>query len=55
MLFGLETVSVRKRHEAEIEIAEMRMFSLGVLRMDRSTLEGQVRLAVLETMSERLD
>ena len=37
MLFGLETVSLRKRQEAELEVAEMKMlrFSLGVTRMDR--------------------
>ena len=37
MLFGLETVPLRKRQEAEMEVAEMKMlrFSLGVTRMDR--------------------
>ena len=37
MLFGLERVSLRKRQEAEMEVAEMKMlrFSLGVTRMDR--------------------
>ena len=37
MLFGLETVSLRKRQEAELEVAEMKMlrFSLGVTGMDR--------------------
>ncbi|XP_051793650.1 uncharacterized protein LOC127530564 [Acanthochromis polyacanthus] len=37
MLFGLETVSLRKRQEAELEVAELKMlrFSLGVTRMDR--------------------
>ena len=37
MLFGLETVPLRKRQEAELEVAEMKMlrFSLGVTRMDR--------------------
>jgi hypothetical protein len=37
MLFGLETVAMRKRQEAELEVAEMKMlrFSLGVTRIDR--------------------
>ncbi|KAK3547951.1 hypothetical protein QTP70_001318 [Hemibagrus guttatus] len=37
MLYGLETVSLRKRQEAELEVAELKMlkFSLGVTRLDR--------------------
>ena len=37
MMFSLETVALRKRQEAELEAAEMKMlrFSLGVTRMDR--------------------
>ncbi|KAK3574521.1 hypothetical protein QTP86_008701 [Hemibagrus guttatus] len=37
MLYGLETVSVRKRQESELEVAELKMlrFSLGVTRLDR--------------------
>ncbi|WP_139267332.1 reverse transcriptase domain-containing protein, partial [Escherichia coli] len=37
MLSGLETVALRKRQEAELEVAELKMlrFSLGVTRMDR--------------------
>ncbi|KAK3567014.1 hypothetical protein QTP86_008947 [Hemibagrus guttatus] len=37
MLYGLETVSLRKRQESELEIAELKMlrFSLGVTRLDR--------------------
>nr|XP_033493144.1 uncharacterized protein LOC117263658 [Epinephelus lanceolatus] len=37
MLFGLETVALRKRQEADLKVAEMKMlrFSLGVTRMDR--------------------
>ena len=36
MLYGLETVALTKRQEAEIEVAELKMlrFSLGVTRMD---------------------
>ncbi|KAF7711788.1 hypothetical protein HF521_000799, partial [Silurus meridionalis] len=37
MLYGLETVALSKRQEAELEVAELKMlrFSLGVTRMDR--------------------
>ncbi|MCJ8729789.1 hypothetical protein PDJAM_G00110470 [Pangasius djambal] len=37
MLHGLETVSLRKRQESELEVAELKMlrFSLGVTRLDR--------------------
>ncbi|KAK3566679.1 hypothetical protein QTP86_003189, partial [Hemibagrus guttatus] len=37
MLYGLETVSLRKRQESELEVAELNMlrFSLGVTRLDR--------------------
>ncbi|KAK3555364.1 hypothetical protein QTP86_014959, partial [Hemibagrus guttatus] len=38
MLYGLETVSLRKRQESELEVAELKMlrFSLGVTRLDRT-------------------
>ncbi|KAK3530597.1 hypothetical protein QTP86_028829, partial [Hemibagrus guttatus] len=37
MLYGLETVSLRKKQESELEVAELKMlrFSLGVTRLDR--------------------
>ncbi|KAK3508422.1 hypothetical protein QTP70_029208, partial [Hemibagrus guttatus] len=37
MLYGLETVSLRKRQESELEVAELKMlrFSLGVTSLDR--------------------
>ncbi|KAK3555149.1 hypothetical protein QTP86_009988 [Hemibagrus guttatus] len=37
MLYGLETVSLRKRQESELEVAELKMlrFSSGVTRLDR--------------------
>ncbi|KAK3542320.1 hypothetical protein QTP86_022482 [Hemibagrus guttatus] len=37
MLYGLETVSLRKRQGSELEVAELKMlrFSLGVTRLDR--------------------
>ncbi|KAK3531149.1 hypothetical protein QTP70_013262 [Hemibagrus guttatus] len=41
MLYGLETVSLRKRQESELEVAELKMlrFSLGVTRLDRIRIE----------------
>ena len=37
MLYGLETVALTKRQEAEMEVAELKMlrFALGVTRMDK--------------------
>ena len=37
MLYGLETVALTKRQEADMEVAELKMlrFSLGVTRMDK--------------------
>ena len=37
MLYGLETVALTKRQEADIEMADLKMlrFSLGVTRMDK--------------------
>ena len=37
MLYGLSTVALKKRQEAEMEVAELKMlrFSLGVTRMDK--------------------
>ncbi len=37
MLYGLETVALTKRQEAEMEVAELKMlrFSLGVTRIDK--------------------
>ncbi|KAK3550987.1 hypothetical protein QTP70_011450 [Hemibagrus guttatus] len=37
MLYGLETVSLRKRQESELEVAELKMlrFSMGMTRLDR--------------------
>ena len=36
MLYGLETLALRKRQEAELELAEIKILrlSLGVMRMD---------------------
>ena len=41
MLYGLETVALTKRQEAEMEVAELKMlrFSLGVTRMDKIRIE----------------
>ena len=37
MLYGLETVALTERHEAEMEVAELKMLrcSLGVTKMDK--------------------
>ncbi|KAI5099200.1 hypothetical protein C0J45_11339, partial [Silurus meridionalis] len=37
MLYGLETVALSKKQEAELEVAELKVlrFSLGVMKMDR--------------------
>ena len=37
MLYGLETVALTKKQEAELEVAGLKMsrFSLGVTRMDK--------------------
>ena len=39
---GLETVALRKRQEAQLEVAEIEMlrFSLGVMMMDRNRNEN---------------
>ena len=44
MLYGLETVALTKRQEAEMEVAELKMlpFSLGVTRMD-NIINGYIR------------
>ena len=41
MLYGLKTVALTKRQEAEMEVAELKMlrFSLGVTRMDKISNE----------------
>ncbi len=49
MMFGLETVALSKRQEAELEVAEFKMlrFSLGVTRMDRirnESIRGTVQV-----------
>ncbi|KAK3541125.1 hypothetical protein QTP86_015736 [Hemibagrus guttatus] len=59
MLYGLETVSLRKRQGSELEVAELKMlrFSLGVTRLDRIRNEyirgtahvGRLRDKVRET------
>ncbi|KAI5087806.1 hypothetical protein C0J45_22295, partial [Silurus meridionalis] len=46
MLYGLETVALRKRQEMELEVAELKMlrFSLGVTRMDKIRNEFRNKL-----------
>ena len=34
-IYGLETAALIKKHEAELEVAELFTFSLGVTKMDR--------------------
>ena len=50
MMYGLETVAVTKKQEAELEVAEMKMlrFELGVTKMDRirnSLIRGSLHVA----------
>ena len=50
MMYGLETVALTKRQEAELEVAEMKMlrFELGVTRMDKirnSFIRGSLHVA----------
>ena len=58
MLYALETVALRKRQEAELEV-KMLSFSLGVTKMDRlrnEYIRGTAQmLDVLERKSERPD
>ncbi|KAK3561432.1 hypothetical protein QTP86_002841, partial [Hemibagrus guttatus] len=60
MLYGLETVSLRKRQESELEVAELKMlrFSLGVTRLDRirnEYIRGTAHVGCLGTELERPD
>ena len=58
MLYGLETVTLRKRQEVELEVAEVKMlrFSFGMMRMARISHEHIRETAyVLERKSERSD
>ena len=52
-MYGLETMVLRKRQEAELEVAEVKMlrFSLGVTRMDRirnEYIRGTARIRYFE-------
>ena len=55
MLYGLETVALTKRQEAEMEVAELKMlqFSLGVTRMDK--IRNEYRWEGVERKYERQD
>ena len=60
MLYGLETVTLTKRQEAEMEVAELKMlrFSLGVTRMDKirnEYIRGTAQVGKLERKHERQD
>ena len=55
MLYGLETVALTKRQEAEMEVAELKMlrFSLGVTRMDKIRNEYIRRTAQVGRFGEK--
>ncbi|KAK3534282.1 hypothetical protein QTP86_009755 [Hemibagrus guttatus] len=56
MLYGLETVSLRKRQESELEVAELKMlrFSLGVTRLDRIRNEYIRRTAHVGRLGDKV-
>lgn len=45
LLYDIETVPTKKRHEAELKVAEMKMlsFSLGRDKLEMKILKGQYR------------
>ena len=55
MLYGLETVALTKRREAEMEVAELKMlrFSLGVTRIDKIRNEYIRGTAQVGTFGEK--
>ena len=55
MLYGLETVARTKRHEADMEVAELKMlrFSLGVTEMDKIRNEYIRETAQVERFGEK--
>ena len=55
MLYGLETVALTKRQEAEMEVAELKMlrFSLGVTRMDKIRNEYIIGTAQVGKFGEK--
>ncbi|KAK3537700.1 hypothetical protein QTP70_017834 [Hemibagrus guttatus] len=56
MLYGLETVSLRKRQEAELEVAELKMLRFsGWKGLGTSTSEGQLMLDIWGTKLGRPD
>lgn len=61
MLFGLETVALRGKQEAELEVAEMRDVErllweqLGWIESGKSSSRGQHMLDVLGVKPERAD
>ncbi|XP_013866635.1 uncharacterized protein LOC106519479 [Austrofundulus limnaeus] len=56
MLFGLETVAMTKRQEAELEVAEMKMlrFSLGVTRVDKIRNDCIRRTAYVSCVGDKI-
>ena len=60
MLYGLETVALTKRQEAEMEVAELKMlrFSLGVTSMDKirnEYIRGTAQVGKFGEKHERQD
>ena len=60
MLYGLEMEALTKRHEADMDVAELTMlrFSLGVTRMDKTRNEytrETAQVGRLERKHERQD
>ena len=55
MLYGLETVALTKRQEAEMEVAEVKMLrlSLGVTRMDKIRNEYIIGTAQVGRFGEK--
>ena len=51
MVYGLETVAVTKKQAKEMEVAEMKMFAMGVTKKDKirnEYIRGTVKVERLE-------
>ena len=56
MLYGLETLALRKRQEEELDVAEIKMlrFPLRVMKMDRIRNENIRRTAHVRCIGEKV-
>ena len=56
MLYGLETVPLTKKQEAELEVAELKMlrFSMDVTRMDKIKNECIRGTALVDSIKNKL-